>query len=454
MTLQAILSTLWRRRLLFLLSVALGLGAVAALTFSLPKTYRATATLFVGTAPEVDEALIDTTVGEQLARTYTTLAGNPNVADAVRSELPYSTSRPELLAKMSFAPVERTRLIEISAEDDSRQRAQDLANEYARVFADRANAAASSDGTQATVTISEPAALPAGAVKPNPPLYLGLGAVFAMLVATGIALLRERFDDRLLVSSEDAVLLGHPIVGRIPTASRHGVALLADAFRLLKTNVDFLYGGPTQVVLVTSAAAVQGKSTVASRLALADLGEGETVALVEADLRRPGIAESDLGLGVEASPVGLTDYLIGARSLAEVKEPVPGRPGLDVLWSGPIPPNPSGLLGSPKFAQLIRELRETYDRVIIDTPPISIGADASIAVPLADVSLFVVDAQNNRRSSVRSGLRQLEAARPSRIGVVLSRIELPRSEQSQYYVDGIQARHGPTLARSNRLSKR
>ncbi len=454
MTLQAILSTLWRRKILFLVSVALGIAAVAGITFSLPKTYRATATLFVGTAPEVDEAIIDTAVGEQLARTYTTLAGNPNVADEVRSQLPYSISRSELLGKMSFAPVERTRLIEISVEDESRQLAQDLANEYATVFADRANGAASSEGTQGMVTISETAALPTGAVKPNPPLYLGLGAVFAVLVAAGIVLLRERFDDRLLLSGEDAVVLGHPIVGRIPTASRHRDALLADAFRLLKTNVDFLYGGPAQVVLVTSAAAVQGKSTIASRLALADLGEGETVVLVEADLRRPGIAESDLGLGVEASPLGLTDYLIGAKSIAEVKEPVPGRPGLDVLWSGPIPPNPSGLLGSPRFARLIMELREEYDRVIIDTPPISIGADASIAVPLADVSLFVVDTQRNRRSSVRSGLRQLEAAHPSRIGVVLSRTEPPKSEQSQYYVDGMQARHGPLLARAGRPSKR
>lgn len=443
MTLQAILSTMWRRRVLFLASVALGLAAVAALTFSLPKTYRATATLFVGADLRAGETILDTAVGEQLARTYTTLAGNPNVADEVRSGLPYSISRSELLGKMSFAPVERTRLIEIGVEDGSRQRARALANEYATVFASRANAAASRDQTQARVAVSERAALPTGAAKPNPPLYLGLGAVFAVLMATGITLLRERFDDRLVTSGEDETLLGHPIVGRIPAAARLGDAAdawLTDAFRVLKTNVDFLAEGPAEVVLVTSAAAVQGKSTVASRLALAVLGDGETVALVEADLRRPGIAESEHGLGVEASTIGLTNYLVGAKSLAEVKAPVPGRPGLDVIWSGPTPPNPSGLLGSPRFARLIGELREEYDRVIIDTPPITIGADASIAVPLADVSLFVVDAERNRRSSVRGGLNQLETTRPSRIGVVLSRTEPPGSEQSQYYMDGTQAR--------------
>jgi receptor protein-tyrosine kinase len=454
MTLQAILSTLWRRRVLFLVSVVLGLGAVAALTYSLPKTYRATATLFVGTGPDVDEALLDTAVGEQLARTYTTLAGNPNVAEEVRSGLSYSISRSELLGKMSFAPVERTRLIEISAEDDSPQTVQELANEYATVFAERANEAASRDGTQANLTVSESAALPTGAVKPNPPLYLGLGAVFALLVASGIALLRERFDDRLRLGIEDEALFGHTIVGRIPTASRKGDPWLADAFRLLKTNVDFLDENPAQVVLVTSAAAVQGKSTVASRLALADLGDGKTVVLVEADLRRPGIAESDHGLGVEASLFGLTNYLIGAIPFADVKVPVPGRPGLDVVWSGPIPPNASGLLGSPRFARLIRDLRKEYDRVIIDTPPISIGADASIAVPLTDVSLFVVDAERNRRSSVRSGLSQLEATHPSRIGVVLSRTKPPSSEQSQYYMAAMEARQDPLPATSGRSSKR
>ncbi|MDQ4049894.1 MAG: Wzz/FepE/Etk N-terminal domain-containing protein, partial [Actinomycetota bacterium] len=304
MTLQAILSTLWRRRVLFLASVALAVGAVAALTFSLPKTYRATATLFVGAGPEAEAAALDTAAGEQLARTYTTLAGNPNVAEAVRAGLPYQMSRSELLGKMSFAPVERTRLIEISAEDEVPEQAQDLANEYATVFATRANAAAARDDTQARVAVSESAALPTGAVKPNPPLYLGLGLVFAVLMATGIALLRERFDDRLVLSGEEGTLLGHPIIGRIPSAARLGNAAdawLADAFRLLKTNVDFLAEGSAQVVLVTSAVAVQGKSTVASRLALAMLGEGETVALVEADLRRPGIAESEHGLGVESS---------------------------------------------------------------------------------------------------------------------------------------------------------
>ena len=246
-------------------------------------------------------------------------------------------------------------------------------------------------------------------------------------------------------------------MGRIPSAARLGNApdaWLADAFRLLKTNVDFLAEGPAQVLVVTSAAAVQGKSTVASRLALAMLGDGETVALVEADLRRPGIAQSEHGLGVDASHVGLTNYLIGAKSLAEVKMPVPNRPGLDVVWSGPTPPNPSGLLGSPTFARLIRELRKQYDRVIIDTPPISIGADASIAVPLADVSLFVVDVARNRRSSVRTGLNQLQAARPTRIGVVLSRTEPPSSEQSQYYMDGMQARQSPLPATLGRPAER
>jgi len=457
MTLQAILSTLWRRRVLFLASVVLALGAIAALTFSLPKTYRATATLFIGTSAGGEDAVLDTAAGEQLARTYTTLAGNPNVAEQVRSGLPYSIPRSELLGKMSFAPVERTRLLEISAEDTSRRRSRDLANAYATVFADRANAAAPRDRTQASVVVSERAALPTGPVKPNPPLYLGLGAVFALLLATGIALLRERLDDRLLLTREDEGLFGHPILGRIPAVARLGDAAdawLADAFRLLKTNVDFLSEDPAQVVLVTSAAAVQGKSTVASRLALAMLGDGETVVLVEADLRRPGIAQSEHGLGVEASAVGLTNFLIGAKSLAEIKVPVPGRPGLDVVWSGPTPPNPSGLLGSPKFARLIERLRKDYDRVIIDTPPISIGADASTAVPLADVSLFVVDVERNRRSSIRSGLNQLEAAHPSGIGVVLSRTAPPGAEQTQYYMDGMRARGGPLPATLGRPVER
>jgi capsular exopolysaccharide synthesis family protein len=439
MSFDAVLSTLWRRRLSFVLTFTACMAVVVAVTLALPKTYRATATVFVGTGASSRQAN-DSTFAEQLVRTYTSLAANANVADVVRGRLDSNESRSSLLAKMSFAPVERTRLLEISAEDDSPAGARRIANTYAGVFVQRVNQKAADDQAQATVSLDEPASLPDGAAKPNPPLYIGLGALLSLLLAAGVVALRERLDDHLEISDEDEDVLGEPILARIPDvkpSDSRSAPLLADTARLLKTNLDFLCDSPPRIVAVTSATPVEGKSLTAARLALAAMGDGEEVVLVEADLRRPGVEDALEGANRDGSGKGLTSYLVGAAGQAEVTRPVPGRRGLHVVLAGPLPPNPSGLLRSPRFGQLVRELRERYDRVIIDTPPVSIGADASIVVSHADAGLFVLDAHKSTRLAVRKGLSQLAAARPGRIGIVLNRVRAPRAKDHGYYSPGV-----------------
>jgi capsular exopolysaccharide synthesis family protein len=106
---------------------------------------------------------------------------------------------------------------------------------------------------------------------------------------------------------------------------------------------------------------------------------------------------------------------------------------LSVIWPGPLPPNPTRLLGSNRLPRLLAELREHFDRVVIDTSPISVGADASIVLGLADGVLFVVDAQRTSRSRVRAGLAQLETSRAALLGVVVNRSGRPSREAYGYY---------------------
>src|SRR5919204_16741 len=115
MSIEQIGSLVWRRRLAFTATFVACLVAVVVITYQLPKSYQATATLLVGTSEVEKTAVVDSGLGEQLARTYTTLAGNPNVAGENPRQLPLKLSRSELLGRMSFAPVERTRLLQISA---------------------------------------------------------------------------------------------------------------------------------------------------------------------------------------------------------------------------------------------------------------------------------------------------------------------------------------------------
>ncbi|MBA2580072.1 MAG: polysaccharide biosynthesis tyrosine autokinase [Thermoleophilaceae bacterium] len=418
MNIYQLLAAVWRAKLLFVLTLLACLGAVVAVTLSLPKTYQATATLLVGLNKGADKAVTyDVNLGEQLTRTYATLAANPNVAEAARGRLKLSTPPQELLQRMSFAPVERTQLLQIRAEGRSPSEARTLANGYSAAFVERVAGQFAAGQTQATVSINEPAASPARAATPNPPIYIGLGTLVALVIALAVALLRERLDNRIRVAEDEDMVFGHPILARLPNVSgKRGRWKDIEAFGLLKTNIDLSSDNPAQVLLITSAEQGEGKSTVAARLATTALADGERVVLIEADPRRPGLGQR---LEAAPAPVGLTNYLAGAADLDDVI--VPAQVRLDVIWSGPMPPNFGALLGSPKFEALLDIMRRTHDRVIIDCSPVLARADASIIGFHADGTVYVIDVRRTTRSSVQAGLNQLGKARGRLLGMVLNR---------------------------------
>ena len=435
MTIDQIASILWRRRLSFLLAFLLCLGAVVAVTFALPKSYITTSTLYVG-GELAEGEFIDTTLLEQHTRTYSTLAGNPNIADLVRERLSDRPTREKLLAHMTFAPVERTQLLLITGEAGTPELSQEYANTYAETFVARMTELFRAGKTPAEIAISEPASLPRDPAKPNPPLYIGFGGLLALFLALAIALLRERLDTRVRVSPADETVLDQPIVARVPQFASTGAMSreVADRFALLKTNLDFFDEDPAKVILITSPGVGEGKSTVSSNLALACAQDGERVTLIEADLRRPGLGGTRIAEAVRRSPFGLSNYLAGAASEADIKIPHPQHPKLTVIWSGLIAPNPTALLGSKRLDTLIASLRETNDRIIVDTSPISVGADASVIASRVDGVLYILDERKTKRAEALAGLNQLRSVRARLLGVVLNRAELLGAEG--YYYSG------------------
>jgi capsular exopolysaccharide synthesis family protein len=428
MSIEQIASLVWRRRLFFVVTFVTCLVAVVIVTFQLPKTYQATATLFVGGKEVQNNLAVDSGLAERLARTYTTLAGNANVADEVRSKLPLRLSRTELLNRMSFAPVERTQLLEISAEGSSPQEAQLIANTYATVFSDRVAAEFAQGKSQAKVAVTEPAALPTQSFKPNPPLYIGLGTLLALLLALGVAALQDRLDRRLRIAEDDDSVLGQPILGRIPTLTvlpTGDVFDVDDSFRLLKTNIDFRDQNPVRILAITSPAPLEGKTTVRANLAIASATDGERVVLIEADLRRPKLAATGMMGDFGGQGLGLSGYLVGAGTEQDIVVSHPNVDRLSIVWAGPTPPNPASLLRSRKLEHLIETLTAEYDRIIVDTPPISVGADASVVASRAEGLLYVIDARRTSKSSAQAGLNQLRRIHAPLLGVVVNRIATP-----------------------------
>jgi len=440
MSFDDIITAITRRRITFAVTLLLCVAATVVVTLALPKQYSATTTLFVGERSTTTGSLIfDTNSGEQLARTYTALASNPNVANAVRARISGSRSTDELLSQVSFAPIERTQLLQITATDSSPQKARALANIYSGTFVSQVTDLFERGAAPTRVTISQPAALPSSPSSPNVPLYLGFGGLLSLLLASGAVLLRERLDDALHLSPDDPTVLEHPVLLRLPDLARlspQARASVRDSVGLLRTNIDFAVIGDArvQVIAVTSSGPVQGKSTVASQLATICAEDGDRTLLIEADLRRPGLARTEVGTGIEPAAAGLSTYLAGKAGVGDVLVPHPDRPSLWLIWAGPSVANPGALLSSTRLRTLLGLMRSQFDRIIIDTPPLSIGADAAVTAAESDGTLMVIDQRDTSLAQVQAGFAQLERSQSTVLGVVLNHaLSRRRLESYGYY---------------------
>jgi polysaccharide biosynthesis transport protein len=437
MSIAEITAALWRRRLLFAITVIACFGVVALITAAVPRIYRATATIYVGN----DVQKVTTDEGEQLTRTYTTLAGNPNVAQAALTALHADLTRQQLLDKMSFAPVERTQLLEIAAEDGSPATAERYANTYANTFASYVGAQVATGKAPATVAVSQPAVEPTDPVRPKPALYLGFGALLSILVGAAVVLVRDRLDRRLRIGRRDEAVMGQTILARIPTlrpgrtdgrAGNVDAARIvrSDAFRVLRTNLDRVPGGPARTIMVTSPGGGEGKTTIAAQLALTVATDREQVAVVECDLRRRAVDGGGFGDQIQRTSKGLAEYLDDAASYRQIVKPAPSIRDLTVVWSGEPVPEPGPLLHSDRLPELIEHLSGENDWVIIDTPPIAVGDDALVVSSWADGTVVVVDAQETTGPALEFGLNQLRKVRAPVLGVVIN--HAPPAELDAY----------------------
>lgn len=445
---------LLRSRWLIAFIVLVVSGGTAAFSVSQPKVYVATATLLVN-QPTGGEASFDTVQANQaFARTLATIIGSRNVADAVALSLPFPMSPLDIKADMTFTPVNETQLIEVSAANADPRRAEQLANAYAATFVDYVETTIPDAAPGSGISVADRAVFPRAPDRPKPTLYTLVAFVLSLAAAAGFVLLLSRVDTRFHDSDTLSETFGLPVLGVLPRTDNGEASerLLDESVRLLCTSMAHASTRPLRSIVVTSSRAGEGKSTVAGELATAlatlSLVDGAVLA-VDADLRRPTLP-CRVGLSEQVaahSRKGLTNYLNQQASLSEVTLEV-ALPSLKVIPAGPLPTHPSALLGFPTSRKALADLVQAAETVVIDTPPLTVGADAALCAMDADAVLLVVDLAQTREPELRAALDQLHAVGARPLGFVVNRSPM-RNRASAYY-----AYTQPEPIRSRRFSLR
>ena len=263
-------------------------------------------------------------------------------------------------------------------------------------------------------------------LRPARVVALRLGALLGLALGIAIALLREVLDTRIRDERGLKLVTELPVVGSMtfdPKAKQRPLVVHSDplsprseAYRTLRTNLQFVeVDGRSRTFVVTSSTPSEGKSSTAANLALALADAGETVILIDADLRKPKVAEY---MNIDGS-VGLTDVLIGRAELVDAVQ-MWGESSLYVLPSGQIPPNPSELLGSKSMQALITQLETEFDWVLFDAPPLLPVTDAAVLSRNTAGAIMVVASGKATRHQLDVALGMLENVDAPVAGVVLT----------------------------------
>jgi capsular exopolysaccharide synthesis family protein len=264
-----------------------------------------------------------------------------------------------------------------------------------------------------------------GPVSPDKKVVLGGALLLGLLIPVLFVLVRDLFNDRIADVDEVKRLTGLPVLAVIPGSKRKRItadepkSLLAESFRTARINLQYLNpDAARQVVGFTSSTSGEGKTFCAVNTATVMAMSGKRTLLIDADMRRPRMAETmDLADGA-----GLSNYLIGECPLEQVIRRT-DIPGLDVITAGPVPPNPLELVESPRMEELFRVLRGRYEHIVVDASPMGLVSEFKVLVQHVDITLYVVRQGYTRRGMLRSLGELVREGKLKRVDMVLNDVK-------------------------------
>lgn len=369
------------------------------------------------------------------------------VAQTAAKELNLNESPDQLASRVTVINPSGTSILKFTAQANSPQAAAALAQAWIDALGktiDTVDGTGTAGSSPISIYSAAAATVSSAPIFPDKRTALLVGGVLGLGVGIAFALVRTASDRRIRPADDVQTRIGIPVVGTIPASTALSVdhrlldpsrtgekggggSALAEALRSLRTNLRFMdVDNPPRTIVVTSPLPADGKSTIACNLAVTLAASGESVVLVDGDMRRPTVAKT-MGLPTDA---GLSDVLAGRVDLADVLQRT-GTENLKVLAAGSIPPNPSELLGSARMRQVLDDLAADAI-VIIDAPPVLPVTDGSVLTHQADGALMAISVGKTTYDIVDKAIDTLHKAHGRVLGLVLNKAPLKGMDAPSY----------------------
>lgn len=433
--------------LLILLFIMIGVGGAIFYGYSSPIIYQSSTTLYI--EPQVNSSIVDyegILTNSKMIKTYKQIIQSRKIVNKVIENLQLNYTYEQLSDMLTVSTVSDTEMLSIAVKSEYYSQAPIIANEFSKVFINQMQ----EDMGIENIVVIDPAVENLTPVEPNMVKLMILGLAAGVMVGCVLAFILDSMDNKIKNHEDVKKYLKVKTIGMIPNysvigeqkrrpnnlSSNTNIKLLdepngiaSESIRMLRTNLNFM---DLKVINAVSTVPSEGKTEVLTNLALSFALLEKKVVLVDCDLRKPKV-HKNFGLcrGIGVSDIILSKNDINFKEAIQRYTDKKGNVSVDVLAAGSKVSNPSELINSKSFSRLIQSLKEEYDLVLIDCPPISSMTDGMLVSYLSDGTIYVIESERTDYQVIRGCLDELRANKAFILGAVLTKVNI-KSQKKLY----------------------
>jgi capsular exopolysaccharide synthesis family protein len=403
--------------------------------------YKGETTLFIGKEEnDIGISLNELNRNNVLINDYKNIAQSRLIINQVMKNLGFSIELEKFKKRMAIEVLEDSRLFIVSYKSESPKIARDVANE----LAEQLSVGVLEIVGVKNIRIIDKALLPKEYETPNVLKNTIFGGIIGLVTSLIVFLILFVKNDTIRDIELIERTLKIPLIGTIPsltksrnkkkensTMSFEENSYFSESYKMLRSNINYIKSSQdSKILMFTSSATSEGKSTTIGNLAVSMANEGKKVLLIDGDLRKPKLHEN---FNLKQIP-GLTTILYKEKNINQVKNKILGKEYLEILTSGPLPPSPDVILGSDAFKSFLNEIKDNYDYILIDAPPVLYVSDPMVLSQIVDGIVLVAAINETSNKDLKRSKAMLEKVDANIIGLILTKT--PHDYEKSYYYDG------------------